>query len=614
MLRTVNVMLAAILIVLATGAHAAPPREADVVVYGGTPGGIAAALGAAREGASVVLIEPTPRIGGLVTSGLSHTDFHSLESLTGAFLEFSRRVEAHYAKQYGPGSQQVVDCWRGTFAEPKVNLAVFEALLAEQPSITILRSTTLVAPTVSDQRRVTSLRLRSAGGEEIDISGKVFVDATYEGDLMAAAGVPWSVGREGRSEFNESLAPERADGELQAYNFRFIMTNEAANRLTPAAPAGYRRDDFVGILPVLESGKIKKVFDYPIECLFKAQTPPLPNAKYDINDVSRGLVRLSLPGKNIGWPDGDAAARAAIFAEHLRDQVGLLYFLQNDDAVPERFQKEAREWGWCKDEFTETGGLPPQLYVREARRMRGLHVFTQSDSEHAPGDARAVRHKDAIAMGDYGNNCHGTRHEGPRFGGTHAGEFYNPVPPYQIPYGVLLPSEMTNLLVPVAASSTHVGFCALRLEPIWMSLGQAAGHAAGVAAKSGIAVQKVDVAKLQRALHKQGSATLYVSDVLPGHAQFEAVQWWGTAGGLHGLASTPQTSRGIRGKKLHGQYSEAAPGHAAELDRMLDAELATRWRELALALHIPVDSLPQANGTTTRGQFIAAAFAGMKSK
>ena len=296
------------------------------------------------------------------------------------------------------------------------------------------------------------------------------------------------------------------------------MTKEPGNRITPSAPPGYRREDFVDILPVLESGQIKKVFDYPRGCLFKAQTPPLPNGKYDINDVSQGLVRLSLPGRNLLWPEGDVGTRERIAADHFSDQAGLLYFLQNDEAVPEKYRSEAREWGWCKDEFTETGGIPPQLYVREARRMRGLHVFTQRDSEHAPDDARAVLHKNAIAMGDYGNNCHGTAHEGPRFGGRHTGEFYNPVPPYQIPYGVIVPSEMTNLLVPVAASSSHVGFCALRLEPIWMSLGQAAGHAAGMAVRSASTVQTVDVATLQRNLREQGNATIYVSDVLPGHA------------------------------------------------------------------------------------------------
>jgi hypothetical protein len=456
--------------------------------------------------------------------------------------------------------------------------------------------------------RIDTVELRASDGTVATVRAAVCIDGTYEGDLMAAAGVAWRVGREGRAEYDESLAPETADGQLQAYNFRFIMTRDPANRVTPVAPPGYRREDFAGILDVLASGKLKRVFDYPTGCLFKAQTPALPNGKYDINDVSQGVVRLSLGGRNLAWPDGDAAARAAVFAEHLRDQVGLLYFLQNDAAVPAKYGDEAREWGWCRDEFTATNHLPPQLYVREARRLTGAYVFTQRDTAHAPGDARAVLQRDAIASGDYGNNCHGTAHDGPRFGGKHTGEFYHSVPPYQIPYGVLVPRDVENLLVPVAASSSHVGFCALRLEPIWMSLGQAAGHAAALAIRDHVPVQGVPVPELQLVLQAKGSATLYTSDVPPGHADFAAVQWWGARGGLHGLAPMP-AKPGQRGKKLHGQYYEANPGHAVELGRPLDVALALRWTALAAEVGLTTAGLPAADGKTTRGDFIRAVWA-----
>ena len=243
--------------------------------------------------------------------------------------------------------------------------------------------------------------------------------------------------------------------------------------------------------------------------------------------------------------------------------------------------------------------MPPQLYVREARRMVGVRIFTQRDREHAPGDARAVLHRDAIAMGDYGNNCHGTAHEGPRFGGKHTGEFYNPLPPYQIPYATLLPPDVDNLLVPMAASSSHVGFCTLRLEPIWMSLGQAAGHAAALALQNDLAVQDVPVSRLQRRLHAQGSATIYVSDVLPEHPDFAAVQWWGTQGGLHGLEPMPARP-GQRGPKIHGQYYQANPGHAAELDRPLDEATRARWSQLFM--------LEDMASLATRGDWIRAAY------
>lgn len=585
----------------------------EVLIYGTTPAGISAAIAVATEGHEVLLVEPTNRIGGLVTSGLSHTDFHSRESLSGAFLDFALRVQKHYETTYGPDSQQLKECDGGVFAEPKVNLAVFEQMLGEWPRIRVLHQHILKSVEMNSAgSRVQSVTLTDANGAELTINAKVVIDASYEGDLMAMARVPWRVGREGQGEYGETLAPEEPDDQLQAYNFRFIMTQDPANRVTPQAPAGYRREDFTDVLVALESGQSDKIFDYPRRCIFKAHQPPLPNGKYDINDVSGGLVRLSLPGQNLNWPNGTVNERRQIYAEHLRDQVGLLYFLQNDEAVPEKYRLEAQQWGWCRDEFIDTHHLPPQLYVREARRMIGRRVFTQRDSEHAPGDARAVLHPDSIAMGDYGNNCHGTFHEGPRFGGKHSGEFYNPVPPYQIPYGTLLPNDVENLLVPTAASSTHVGFCALRLEPIWMSLGEAAGHAAAISIQKNLAVQDVPIAPLQQKLHAAGSATIYVSDVLPSHPDFPAVQWWGTAGGLHGLAPMPEKP-GQRGKNLHGQYFEANPGHTADLNTPIPKELAKRWTALAIIAGLPLDAVPQISSTTTRGDFIREAYSHWKA-
>jgi hypothetical protein len=609
--RTQAVLRCAIclFLVLSRGVIVAEDR-ADVVVYGATPAGIAAAIAAAQSDLTVELIEPTLRIGGLVTSGLSHSDFRTFEALTGAFLGFAQRVEKHYARTYGPGSPQVRDSFRGTFGEPKVNQLVLEKMLAAHPSIRLRTRCVLDAVAITvpsdNRRRIDSARFRAQDGSSLTLRGQMFIDASYEGDLMARADVAWRAGREGRDELGESLAPEQADDQLQAYNFRFIMTRVATNHVAPAAPPGYRRDDFLPLLPVLASGQINRVFGYPRGVLFKAHEPPLPNGKYDINDVSGGLVRLSLPGANTGWPDGDPETRARIFAEHVRDNVGLLYFVQNDEAVPARFRDEAREWGWCRDEFVETGHLPPQLYVRQARRMQGVYLFTQRDSEHAPEDARAVLRLDAIAMGDYGNNCHGTGREGTRFNGRHTGEFYHPVPPYQIPYGVMLPRDVDNLLVPVAASSSHVGFCALRLEPIWMSLGQAAGHAAALAVLEAVIVQEVPVALLQRRLHMDGSATIYLSDVPPDSPDFVAAQWWGTHGGFHGLAPRP-IRPGPRGRNIHGQYFEAFPDHAAELDQALTLELGQRWLALARSLGNSAP-LPEADGRTTRRDFLRAAF------
>jgi hypothetical protein len=207
-------------------------------------------------------------------------------------------------------------------------------------------------------------------------------------------------------------------------------------------------------------------------------------------------------------------------------------------------------------------------------------------------------------MGDYSHNCHGTSHEGPFYGGKHVGEFYKNTAPYQIRMGVIVPKVNTNLLVPVACSSSHVGFCALRLEPIWSSMGQAAGFAAAQAMKGKVAVQSLDVAQLQRALHADGSATVYVSDVPPAHADFKAVQWWAALGGLHGLS--PRVGKpGVRGKNIAGQYFEAFPGHSAELDAPLSVELKERWLGIAKEAGAVDDTLKSA---ATRGAFIRKAF------
>jgi hypothetical protein len=466
-------------------------------------------------------------------------------------------------------------------------------------------------------RRVRSARFRDAAGREHRYEGRIFIDGSYEGDLISAAQAPYRIGVESRDEHGESAAPEFGSGDLQGYNFRFVMTQDPANRVTVAAPPGYRREDFLGLAQLIAEGKIKRAFGgyRDTDNIVKAQIPVLPNGKRDINDVSRGYVRLSLPGEQLLWPEGDAEVRRRIYDEHVRWNVGLIYFAQNDPSVPADFRGEAATWGWCRDEFVENGHIPSQLYVREARRLLGLRIFTQHDTRHAEGDARAVLHRDAVAIGDYGHNSHGTRHEGSRFGGQRFGEGLGVVyAPYQIPYGTIVAKELRNLLAPVPASATHVGFCALRLEPIWSSLGQAAGHAAHLALAQGDApdVRAVEVHELQRRLHADSSATIYVNDVPPGQADFAAVQWWGMAGGLHGLASRPAGA--LLGKQIEGQHNEGWLNHAADLGRPLDAALATRWTALASELGIAAEKLPSVGSRTTRGDFVRAAWRAASSR
>jgi hypothetical protein len=614
-------------------AHVAMAQETDVIVYGATPAGIAAALAAAADGEKVLLVEKTDRIGGLMTNGLSHTDFRTFEALTGTYLALTRRTVDFYRAEFGAKAEKV--CFRGTHAEPKVTLALFEKMLAEQPRITVQRNWELEAVAASSEANATGDGAGAMRALEVclftddhrtrhSIPARFFIDATYEGDLLAAAGVAHRVGREARTEFGEKLAPAEADGELQAYNFRFCMTRDPENRVTVRQPKEYDREEFAELLPLIENKTITSAFGATPTSIFKTQMP-LPHGKIDINDMSKGPVRLSLPGANAEWPDGSggvairegatpaldappfsrvqlATTRQRIVDAQLKWSLGLLYFMQHDPAVPEAFRKEASEWGWCRDEFRENAWLPDQLYVREARRLQGLHVYTQNDVAHEPGDVRAVLHRDAIAMGDYGPNCHGTAHDGSRFGGEHTGEFYQAVAPYQIPYGVLVPRNVENLLVACAVSSSHVGFCTLRYEPIWMSLGEAAGHAVHLAREKKVTVQNIPVAVLQTRLRREKSATIYFSDVPVDAPDFAAAQWWGTLGGFHGLEKTPDDAS-LRGAPIAGQYHEAFPGHAAQLALALDPELAERWKKLALETGVAAPA-----GQATRGEWIRAAW------
>lgn len=610
--------LSAVVFALAVLVFSTPSRAEsssyDVIVYGATPGGIAAALSAAKSGRTVLLVEPSIRIGGLTTNGLSHPDFKSFEAITGTYLDLVRRTTAYYSKTYGVDSQQVNDTFRGTHAEPKVNLLLYQQMLAEYPQITVKTQWILVDAKTRGPRGdrwVRAAHFRDAAGKDHIHQAKIFIDGSYEGDLIASAQIAYRVGVESREEYGEAAAPEDADGQLQGYNFRLVMTQVPENRVLPTMPKGYRREDFLPVLDLISAGKIKRVFGgyTDRDNIVKAQIPILPNGKRDINDVSNGFVRLSLPGDQLGWPEGDAAVRQKIYDEHVLWNVGLIYFFQNDPDVPAAFRDEARTWGFCRDEFVENGHIPPQLYVREARRMLGQRIFTQNDTRHAVGDARAILHLDAIAVGDYGHSSHGTRHEGSRFGGKRYGEGLGVrYAPYQIPYGTLVPSDVRNVLAPVPASSSHVGFCALRLEPIWSSMGQAAGYAAHLAISQGIApdVRKVSAGQIQPLLHADHSATIYVSDVPPDSPDFAAVQWWGTLGGLHGLAKAPEGR--LQGKNIEGQHSEAWLNHTADLDTVLDSQLEKKWRLLASRSFVPLDRVPTANEKVTRGAWIRAAF------
>lgn len=565
----------------------------DVVVYGATPAGIAAAVSAAKDGQSVLLVEPTDRIGGMLTSGLSWTDARTLESLTGSYQQFCMRVERFYIAQYGIGSPPHQGSFRGLHGEPGINLQALSQMLNDMPPVRLLRKYKLASVDIGGRgelKFIRTVQFVSASGMVMSVRGKEFIDATYEGDLMAKAGVEYTVGREGPEAYGESLAkdvPKGGDKQVQGYNFRLSMTKLEDNRVFPKAPKGYKREDFTGILPVLESGKIKHVFTDGLDGIFRTHLPLMANGKSDVSDTPNGLVRLSMPDIDEAYPDGDETTRQRIYDQHQYYTQGLLYFLQNDKEVPVDLQDSAREWGFCKDEFIENGNFPPLLYVREARRMVGQYVFTQNDVMTGANDVRTKHFADAIAIGDFSLNCIGTGREGTRFEGKQVGEFYQEVPPFQVPYGVIVPKKIGNLLVPVAVSASHVGFSCLRTEPMWMSLGQAAGHAAALAIFENKPVQAITVPMLQDKLHVDKLATIYLSDVGPGSSLFKPAQWFGTRGAFHGLVD-PSALKMLKQEKVVDQYMTAAPGHEVNPRTKIDEATLARWVAIAQAEGIDV--------------------------
>jgi len=577
----------------------------DIAVYGSTPAGIASAVVAARQGRRVALIEPSNHFGGLLTGGLSNTDFRTLEAVTGFFREYMDRVHADYVSRYGKDSQQARECFFGAHSEPHVSERVLRAMVAEQRTLSVL----MRHPLSSVSRKGDAIV--SANFGTVAINAKLWIDASYEGDLAAAAKTPYRIGRESTREYGERFAgvlffdqglilpgsTGEGDTNEQCMNSRIIMTNRASNRLPVPRPPGYNREEFLRILPHFSSGRVKDVYTHDHSGMLRLQR--VPNDKADMNDIKQAVVRLSLAGENNGWADGDAAARQRIFDRHVAHNIGLLYFLQNDSGVPEAIREKAREWGLTKDEFVNNNHLPPALYVREGRRILGDYVFTEHDTMPAPSSVRARVHADAIAMGDYALNSHGHQPAGPFYPTLFEGDFSFSATPFMIPYRVMLPKGVSNLLVPVAISASHVGYSALRLEPTWSALGHAAGLAAHLAIDTRNNTRAIDVPKLQTMLHAQKQATIYTSDIERDSPYFAAVQWAGLRGLLSDVVDY-QTAVYVPLKSRFGtQYSFAHSLHFVEPEKALDDSLKSRWRKrLPCAASV---------GAATRGEFLQGA-------
>jgi len=549
----------------------------DVVIVGGTPGGIMAALSAARNGHTAVLLERTAHLGGLPANGLGATDIATRGATAGLFAEFVSRVRRHYVQTYGQESPQVKDASDGYHFEPRVAEMVFDAMLAEHKDrVSVRRLRQFDAEpenVVLEGGRLREIRVTDRQARQVDrYLGKVFIDATYEGDLAAAAGVPFRLGREAADEFREPMAgrlyktwgvrePEpgstgQADNAVQSYNYRLCRTQSPENKVPIPKPDRYDRHEYVSLADDVKQNRFpglpeRRELDW--QGIGRVVNMVLlPNGKPDANNQHAAFLSTDLPEVNWPWPTSSWDWRDA-YARRLRDYtLGLLWFVQHDPALPEEFRERCLRWGLAKDEYADNGHFPRQVYVREGRRIQGEYLWTAHDAIPVQGNSRPPVHAASVTASHYALDSHAVRKREP--GRAHLDGFFSyPTKPYTVPYGVILPKRVEGLLVPVAVSGTHIGFSTLRMEPCWMALGQAAGTAACLAIDEGRTPRAVSVLKLQERLLEQGAVLIYFKDARPDHPNFRALQFFA----------------------LRGFYAPSA--WEARLDRPVPEEMANKW-------------------------------------
>ena len=525
--------------------HAQAQQEAryDVVIYGGTSAGVAAAVQAERMDKRVLLIEPTQRLGGLSSGGLGQTDIGNKAAIGGISREFYRDVRRHYvdpsawvwqaADEYKSGGQSVTAAGEDTMwtFEPHVARDIFHRWINEY-SIEVRfgqrldRGSDGVTMTESVPWKIVAIRMES--GEVY--RGKVFLDCSYEGDLLAAAKVAYTVGREANATYGETLNgvqvaqakhhqlmpgidpyleagnPQsgmlphidptgpgidgQTDHRVQAYCFRMCLTDHPENRIPFHKPDGYDERWYELLLRNFEAGETG------VPWINSA----MPNRKTDTNN--RLGFSTDFIGQNYRYPEADYAQRERIVAQHRLYQQGLCWTLANHPRVPAHVRREVSRWGMCKDEFSEGDGWQDQLYIREARRMIGQYVMTQHNCQ----GRETV--EDSVGLAAYTMDSHNQQRyvnaEGHvrNEGDVQVGGFS----PYPISYRSLVPkrNECANLLVPVCLSASHIAFGSIRMEPVFMVLGQSAATAASEAIDQGVAVQDIDPAKLRKRLLDDG--------------------------------------------------------------------------------------------------------------
>jgi hypothetical protein len=529
----------------------------DVVVVGGTPAGIMAAIAAARSGMNVSLVEYHRHIGGLSTSGLGKSDIENKNAIAGLFKEFTENILRYYTEKYGADSENVTKCKQGYYYEPSVAEQVFKAMLEAESTITVVTGYQL-EKALTQQEKVRQLFfVERETGKTRSWKAKVFIDATYEGDVYALAGAGYRLGRESKESFGEAHAGKiffdyndniflegstgEGDRHLPAYTYRLCLTDDPANSyVMKTPPAGYNRENYIGYFEDLREGRLggpkvfreghgyyKAHFDTMVRVFSFAE---IPNRKYDVNTNPRPLG-FPFPEENLNYVESDWKTREKVFQRHRDLAMGLLYFIQNDEEVPEPHRILANQYHLPLDEFTDNGHFPWQLYVREARRLKGEYTLTENDVTLREGARRTTVFNDSIIAGEFPIDsfpCSKQPAPNKKVLEGYIGMF--PIAAYQIPYRVLLPEVINGLLVPVAASTTHVAYSTVRMEPLWMGIGQAAGLAAALAIKNNIEPREVPTTQLQLALIQKGQILTYFDDLDREDPAHEAAQFLGCRG------------------------------------------------------------------------------------
>jgi hypothetical protein len=523
--------------------------RADVIVYGGTSSAVTTAVQVRRMGKSVIVVSPDKHLGGMSSSGLGFTDTGNKEVIGGLAREFYHLIYDHYQlpgswnwqkqSEYGNRGQgnPAIDGEKRTqwIFEPHVAEEAFEKLIADN-KITVFRNEWLNRETGVLKKKGTIVSIETLSGKLF--RGKVFIDATYEGDLMAAAGVTYTVGREANSVYGETwngvqkgvfhhghyfktpVSPYKipgdpssgllprisseipgengtGDNKIQAYCFRLCLTQNPDNKVPIARPEGYDSTQYELLVRVADTQWNE----------FFGKYDPIPNRKTDVNN--HGPFSYDNIGMNWDYPDASYERRKEIINEHILYQKGLLYFMATDQRLPGWVRETMNKWGYSADEFRDNGNWPYNIYIREARRMIGEYVMTEND---ILGKRQVPK---PVGMGSYTMDSHNVqRYVTPEGFVQNEGDIgISPDHPYQIDIGAIMPekTECNNLLVPVCVSSSHIAFGSIRMEPVFMILGQSAAIIAAMAVEENKKIHNLDYNNIKARLESEGQIISYTT-------------------------------------------------------------------------------------------------------